>query len=185
MRRNAVVLIIMLSSLLMMNGCLSRGIKEGVGAVRGAKGAYFPVVLLTPNRAARPLGDYTHFELGEFTNTIGTNAPRGLWRHLPTQFNLQLIDYKLPNTPGKTLVLRGKILHYEAAAMTGHIFGPLEEVVARAEMVDKDSGRVLAEAIIVGRTKETVNEGADKKAAGLAKGLVAWIDSRYPEREED
>jgi len=186
MRRNTISLTIVLSSLLMLNGCLGRAISESVGAFRGASGTYVPIRPLSADKDARPLGEYTKFELGEFTNTIGANAPAELWSYLPSFFEQQILEHKLPNRPGKTLILRGTILHYESAGMVGQVTGPIEEVVARVDMVDKDSGSVLAEATVVGRTTQTVNQGVEKKAAGLAKGLVSWIDKRYPKegREE-
>ena len=59
----------------------------------------------------------------------------------------------------------------------------LEFAVARVEFVDKDSGKVLGRSSCVGRTTERVNLGVGKKAEGLAKAIVKWIDARYPKPE--
>ncbi|MCD6304556.1 MAG: hypothetical protein J7M21_06305, partial [Planctomycetes bacterium] len=87
----------------------------------------------------------------------------------------------LPRDPaGRTLVVRGTVIHYESASTLGFVIGPLEEVIVRAELVDKDTQRVLGRANCIGRTKASINAGPKQKAKGLAKAFVRWIDSRYP-----
>ena len=78
--------------------------------------------------------------------------------------------------------MRGRILHYEDADTLGIAIGPLEEVVARLEMVDKDSGQVLAQANCIGRTTTRTTLGVANKGRGLAKAIASWIDNRYPEQ---
>ena len=88
---------------------------------------------------------------------------------------------KLPNDPsGKTLVIRGRILHYEDSGILGHIT-PLEQVIARIELVDKATGQVIGVANCIGRSTTSLNAGVAKKGEGLAKAIVSWLDKRYPE----
>ena len=165
----------------MGSGCISRIAKEGIGVARGASGLYAPVQPVDVDQEARPLGEYKRFELGQITDDFGGKVPAELWTSLDEHFPEQLAAKKLPNDPaGKTLLVRGKVLHYEDASRLGLALGPLEEVVARVELVDKDSGRILGVANCIGRTTESVNSGVPKKGEGLAKAIVAWIDSRYP-----
>ncbi|MHC4294695.1 MAG: hypothetical protein ACYSTL_03825 [Planctomycetota bacterium] len=162
------------------SGC-TRAIKEGVGVARGAKGLYAPIQMVSAEKAVRPLGEYTRFELGEITDDFGGKVPPNLLMYLRSEFANQLAEKKLPNYPaGKTLLIRGKILHYEDASMLGHALSPLEEVVARIELVDKGSERIIGVANCIGRTTESVNAGVAKKGEGLAKAIVSWIDERYP-----
>jgi hypothetical protein len=162
-------------------GC-SRAIKEGVGLARGARGVYVPLEPLSADPNARPLGEYEYFELGSFTDGFGGKTPPELFAMLPEKFREEIVSKKLPDNPaGPTLVMRGEILHYESENLVGVVIGPLEEVIARVELVDKASGRVLATGNCVGRTKEAVNQGVEKKAEGLAKALASWIEQRYPE----
>jgi hypothetical protein len=51
--------------------------------------------------------------------------------------------------------------------------------------VDKDTGKVLGSANCIGRTAERVNIGVEKKAEGLSKAFIAWIESRYPLPEKN
>ncbi|MBS3733819.1 MAG: hypothetical protein KGY99_02725 [Phycisphaerae bacterium] len=181
--RQAMILALV-AGLLVTGGC-GTGIREGVGLVRGAKGVH-AVIDPMPDAAARPLGQYTRFELGEFTDDFGGRTPRELFRLLPGAFASQIADAELPNdASGKTLLIRGRVLHYESQDLFGMIKGDAEEVVARVELVDKASGRVLATGNCVGRTTNRVNKGVGKKADGLAKAIVTWLQSRYPEPVED
>jgi len=172
---------VMLLTAASMLGC-STAAKETVGLFTGAKGLYAPIKPVAADQTARPLGQYRHFELGAITDDFGGNVPGGLISHLRQAFPEAIADAKLPNEPGgKTLLIRGRILHYEDAGTLGFAIGPLEEVVARLEMVDKDSGQVLGEANCIGRTTTRTTLGVANKGRGLAKAIASWIDKRYPE----
>lgn len=171
---------LMLMGVVAATGCTTV-IKEGVGAARGARGVYAPVRPLAADKDSRPLGQYRNFELGKITDDFGGKVPPSLMSHFRAAFAKELAAKKLPSDPnGKTLLIRGKVLHYEDAGTLGVAISPLEEVVARIELVDKDSGRVLGVANCIGRTTNRVNLGIAKKGEGLARAIVNWIDSRYP-----
>ncbi len=179
--KNVTVCMFVVSAIVLASSGCTRAIKEGIGVGRGAKGLYTPIQMVSTSAEERPLGQYRRFELGKITDDFGGKVPANLWPHLRIEFEAQLADKELPNDPaGKTLLIRGKILHYEDASRLGFVTGPLEEVVARIELVDKDSGRVIGVANCIGRTTESVNTGVDKKGQGLAKAIVAWLDKRYP-----
>ena len=166
-------------------GC-GRMAGEAVGTFRGAKGPYTEIRPVAEIQGARVLGIYTRFELGGIEDAFGGKVPPALFEHLPGKFAEQLEGAKLPNLPGgKTLLIRGRIYHYEDEGLLGTVLGPLEEVVARIELVDKDSGQVVGAANCIGRTQEAVNKGPEKKAEGLAKSIVSWIKANYPEPKGD
>ena len=77
------------------------------------------------------------------------------------------------------------MIHYEKADMDDNVFGPLEQVVAHVELVDKASGEMVACGNAIGRTGKTVGLGAEAKAEGLAKALIKWASDYYPGAEED
>lgn len=162
-------------------GCTT-AIKESVGVARGAKGLYVPVQPVSPDPSARPLGVYRRFEMGPVADDMGGRAPRQLIDDLPAEIAGRLAEAQLPDEPGgKALVIRGRILHYEDAGTLAMVLGPVEEVVARIELVDRDTGAVVGVANCIGRTTERVNRGLNKKTEGLAKAIVAWIAARYPQ----
>ncbi|MDY7010611.1 MAG: hypothetical protein SVV80_07650 [Planctomycetota bacterium] len=177
MNRRTVLIILLSGFMVFTGGCISRIAKEGLGGVTGGKGSF---AVLQPVSAT--LGVYERFELTQLADDMNGMAPSELFSALPGEFAKALDEEKIPNaSSGRTLLIQGKILHYENASMSGHAFGPLEEVVARIELVDKDAGKVIGVANCVGRTKESVNTGVSKKTEGLARAIVKWIKEHYPE----
>jgi len=178
-RKLLLVTVVALASVL--GGCAGRAIREGLGVAVGAKGVAIPIKAVSTANSPRPLGQYERFELGVIHDDTNGLAPPELFTKLPGELDKQLAAKRIPNAPtGKALLIRGKVLHYEHSGLFGQVFGPLEEVVARLELVDKADNRVLGVANCVGRTKETINLGVATKAEGLAKAIAGWIDRLYP-----
>jgi hypothetical protein len=176
--RVALLLVVCLTA----GGCTGTIIREASGAVMGAKGTFMPIMPLSPDKQAKPLGQYRRFELGPITDDIGGKTPVGFAEYLQREFPDEVKKARLPDQlQDKALVIRGKIIYYESASTVGYVLGPLEEVICRAEMVDKQTGRVLGVANCVGRTKAVNNSGVRTKASGLAKAFVRWIEARFPE----
>lgn len=181
MRTRILHITLMLSLCLMVGGC-GRVITEASGAVMGASGTFMPIVPISTDQEVRSLGAYARFELGPVTDDIGGKTPVDFLGYLEREFAEKVKDARLPNeVSGNTLVIRGKIVYYESASTVGHVLGPLEQVICRAELVDKQTGKVLAVANCVGRTEASNNAGVRSKASGLAKAFVRWIESRFPE----
>ncbi|HNX27249.1 MAG TPA: hypothetical protein PKK48_07565 [Phycisphaerae bacterium] len=159
-----------LVTLLISSGCVSRIIKEGVGTATGAKGGYQE--LDNPGRLAG-----RNFQLGKFEDVNKRIIPGELLRELPAAMARQMAEDNIPATGAadETVVINGRIIYYEKAGASGQLFGPLEEVVAEVTLVDKASGRILGQAMCVGRSQESVNQGVKEKAQGLAKGICSWI----------
>ena len=185
--KHATVLVMMsVACSLATTGCIAGTVvSEGVGTVRGAKGIYVP---LTTQPVAVMVA-YTRFELGAFGDDFAGKTPQELLRELPRYFQEELDKRKISSAhlpAGKTLIVRGTALHYEDVKFVGMVIGPLEEVLVRAELVDKASGTVLATANCVGRSTTRINSGVSHKAEGLAKALVSWIaKSREPKKKDD
>jgi len=120
--------------------------------------------------------------LGAITDDMGGKVPPGLFTALPVKLAEALRDKKIPNAAsGKTLLIQGKILHYEGASSSAVATAGVEFVVARIELVDKDTGKVLGVANCAGWSSKRVTLGVDRKAEGLAKAIVGWIDKHYPQ----
>lgn len=186
MRTSCLLAAVVLTSALVAPGCMGTIIKEGAGVALGAKGTFMPIQPISADKAERSLAAYQRFELGPLTDAIGGKTPSDFLGLLPGAFATEIAKAKLPDAPGgKTMLIRGRIIHYESASTLGFVVGPLEEVIVLTEFVDKDTGTVLGVANCIGRTTERVNGGVQKKAEGLARAFVKWIDSRYPPREEE
>jgi len=171
MKREIPTVLAMALLALSATGCTTLA-KESIGKVRGAKGVYAQL----STSGAASLSAYTRFELGQMKDDFGGRTPPELTQLLGQFFQEELIERELADLPaGKTLVVRGTILHYEDSRLAGMVTGPIEQVLVRAELVDKEDGTVLATANCIGRTTTRVNKGVPHKARGLAKALVGWI----------
>lgn len=166
-------------------GCVSRGIKEAVGLFRGAKGVVTPIVELGPE-GQTPLAPFERFVVEPFEDRTATGVPAEVPQLLPTYVEQELASREILNLPSaRTLIIRGTYIYYEdSTEVIDQAFGPFEELLARVQLVDADTGEIVGEAYCVGRTGESVTQGPEKKAEGLAKAIVKWIQSAYPQSEE-
>jgi len=181
--RRLIVVLLLLSCLSLTTGCVGRAIKEGLGAATGAKGLATISKPFVGGAPGGPLGVFQRFVVEPFNDQSPKPVPSEVNRKLPGHVARMLMDKKIPNTAGgRTLTIRGTFIYYEdAGGATSQVFGPFEEVIARVRFYD--GRKLVGEAICVGRTKESVNMGPDKKAQGLAKAIVDLIDKHYPKRE--
>jgi hypothetical protein len=168
---------LLLAMVMTSGGCLGRMIGEAWGGIEQGAGRFDPV-----NDVTISLDNYTDFEIGEFKDDTAGSVPPEFWTYLPTVFEVLAADQGLRDDPsGPTAVINGTVIYYETADLMSQAFGPYEEVVARVEIVDKATGRVLGTATAVGRTKSTTSQGPETKAKGLSKGIIMWINSHYSE----
>jgi hypothetical protein len=180
MKTRNLVLVLLTAGLVFSGGCVSRIAKEGLGAATGAKGSFYESPSMG-HEGAKPLAGYQDFQVGRVEDAFKGRTPRQLLSSLPQEIRQNLRKESLPTGKGgKTCVINVSVLYYEQAGAMGQVFGPLEEVIAEVQLVDKNDDRVVGNAICVGRSTTTANQGVEKKAQGLAKGVVNWIKSRYP-----
>lgn len=179
MRMRMAATVAVLAIPMILGGCFGRLGGEG----EGAQGRASVIQAVSEDPKSKTLGAYQHFELAPLIDSTQGLCPPDFVRNLGDPFARQLKDARIPDLgSGKTLLIRGVILHYEVANMsTDQAFGPYEEVLARVELVDRDSGRVIGIANCVGRTKTTTGMGMQKKTEGLAKAIVGWIEQNYPD----
>jgi hypothetical protein len=153
-------------------GCMSRVLKEGVGTVRGARGAFVQAA------DTQSLADYRGLDVQTFTisNSIpsATRMPALIEKAITTMARKQgLVDAE-----GPRLRLAGAIVHYETADTVGTLIGPLEEVIVHALLYDAATGARVGEANLVGRAESTTASGDANLAAGVAKALQDWLAKR-------
>jgi hypothetical protein len=159
-------------ALICTSGCM-RTVDEVKAGFEGAEG------IVTPY-AGESLASYSNFEL-EINNDIGDHLPPRFTAYLRQEFAKRMAEKQIPQDPrGKTAVVSVEIRYFELQGTYGKMMARVEEVIARGKIVDKKSGHVLGTADLVGRTTEYVAAGTQKKAEGLAKAIVEWIQMRYP-----
>ena len=176
----------LVGSMLYCGGCISRAVKEGLGAVSGPKGIAVVLEPVSSQKRDVALEDYSRFTIQPFTDDFGGHAPAAVNKRLPSYFEAALRKDKIyQGAGGKTLLIRGRIISFEdSTRATSQVFGPFEELIARVELVDQGSGKVIGVANCIGRSTETVNQGLDKKIEGLADAIASWIDQHYPKPVE-
>jgi hypothetical protein len=172
--------------MLLSQGCVGRVVGEGAEKALGPKGAYWQEKPLAASKDSKVLASYRRFELGTVKNDFGKNVPSDFIPKFRSEFAAELKEARLPSdSSGKTLLINVSVIHYETADTTDNVLGPLEQVVAHVDLVDKDSQQVLASGNAIGRTGKSVGMGVDWKARGLAKALVKWISDYSPKSKED
>ena len=178
-------LMVLTGLMLLSQGCVGRVIGEGAEKTLGPKGDYWQEKPLAASKDSKVLGAYKRFELGTVKNDYGKNVPADFIPKFRAEFAKEMKDAKLPeDASGKTLLINVSVIHYETADTTDNVLGPLEQVVAHVDLVDKDTQQVLASGNAIGRTGKTVGLGVEWKARGLAKALVKWISDYHPKGKE-
>ena len=94
-----------------------------------------------------------------------------------------------PEGEQAALALSGEIVHYETADTVDTAIGPMEEVIVRMRLCDGQTGKVICQANLVGRSKATTSGGPRNLSEGvgkaLDKGLKAGGLRKAGEKEND
>jgi len=150
-------------------GCTGRIISESKGIVLGASGK---IVERTPTP---DLSAYKGFQVGDISIAPGIDAPIEILGLIQTDIVpcAQKRDLAADGSPA--LRFSGEVIHYETNQTIDHAIGPLEEVILHAKLTDVQSGAVIAEANILGRSKASSSRGPKILAGGVAKALDHWL----------
>ena len=156
------------------------GCENGLGNSADIAGTY--VELTAPSHT---LGAYANVEVGSFSDAFVGHTPDELLALLPDRILAYLDQAEVPTRrSGKTLVIEGTIIYYEAAGPAGGGLSAFEEAVAEVQLLDKDSGQIVATAHCIGRSTTFMSKGAAEKADRLGKSIAAWVAEHYPKRPD-
>lgn len=173
------------STLVLAPGCFTVA-EEAYYKVKGAVGLFVEIKPVASFQDHLSLSQYTRFELGEMRDEFAGKVPFLFIPDLQAEFPRALADSRIYQyARGRTLLIRGSIIYYEHAGTLGVVLGDIEEVLARVELVDKATGKVVGTAMCVGRSVSRSTMGVNYKAEGLARAIVLWIQAYYPKREGD
>ncbi|HOD80182.1 MAG: hypothetical protein BWX88_00433 [Planctomycetes bacterium ADurb.Bin126] len=150
-------------------GCMGRLFREGLGAATGASGK------VVENGPPVNLTKYKSLHIQPLTLAPGLQAPADLTDVIQGDFVAAATNrgFTLDGKPG--LKLAGEIIHYETSSTVDTAIGPLAEVIVRAKLIDAQSGQVVAQANLVGRSKATSSSGARNVSGGAGKALGKWL----------
>jgi hypothetical protein len=152
-------------------GCMGRIFSEGMGAATGASGR------VVGNSTVPDLTKYKSLHVEPITVAAGSQAPADMPDMAQADFEAAARFRGLTADGEPRLKFTGEIIHYESSSMVDTAIGPLAEVIVRAKLIDAGSGRVIAEANLVGRSKASDSSGAKHLSGGLGKALGKWLDS--------
>jgi hypothetical protein len=150
-------------------GCMGRIISEGMGGARGASGKVVEVGM-TPD-----LTKYKSLAIEGITVAAGLQAPSEMPAMIGSDLAAAAQKRGLMTEGQPGLKLSGQIVHYESSSTVDTAIGPLEEVIVRAKLTDAQSGSVVAEANLVGRSKATSSSGPKNVSEGVGKALDKWL----------
>jgi hypothetical protein len=169
MRRAIMTTLAALAVGISCTGCMGRMIGEGMGAATGASGKVV---------ASSPMADLTRYK-GVRIEPITVAAEVQVPAEGPSRVRADLTTVAaargLAPVGEPTLILTGEVIHYETAGMVDTAIGPLAEVIVRAKLTDAQTGKVVAQANLIGRSKATTSGGEKDLAAGVGKALDKWL----------
>ncbi|MBN2211101.1 MAG: hypothetical protein JW709_06860 [Sedimentisphaerales bacterium] len=183
---------------LLGTGC-SRGIKEGLYAVTGSSGK---IVRLSGDetRIGNLANEYGGVRVELFANDVGQAAPQSFIDALPgaiakrLEYRSRSLGEKIKGVDkeeagpfftgpaGKVLVIRGRVIQYEAGDLTDKAISPMDEAICRVQFTDGTTGEMLAEANCTGRSKSVVRTGPDELADGVAKAINKFLKPHDEEK---
>ncbi|MCZ6654590.1 MAG: hypothetical protein O7D91_16380 [Planctomycetota bacterium] len=169
MNRKGVFVVITLFICTANVGCVSRAIREGAGAVRGASGK---VVEL---QAPSSLAHYRGLTIESITVAEGLGVPSDLVTLVRQSYADAAKDLVLTSAGSPALAVSGEIIHYESGGAVSKAIGPLQEIIVRTQLIDAGSKQFLGEANLVGRSKALTSGGAHNLAEGAGKALAKWL----------
>ena len=128
-----------------------------------ARGGYAQIIIIRPVQGLR---NYNHIKIQPLGSAIGENISPELLKYLNGQIVEEVHKIEFEKPGGKTLLVRGKVIH---------IFdGVLEEyIVANVELLDADTHVILGVANIEGKSEgiRSIKAAASGVALGIAKLL--------------
>ena len=161
-------------------GCMSRAIREGAGAVRGASGR---VVAL---RQPANLAHYKGLRVESITVAPGLDTPGNLGSLVSQAYLEASKELTLSPTGSPALLVQGEIIHYETGGTVSAAIGPLQEIIVRTQLSDAETHDVLGSANLVGRAKSLTASGAGNLADGAGRALKKWLkESGLDDSSED
>ena len=156
------------------------GCEDGLGDSTDIVGTY--VEMTAPSQT---LGVYSNVEVGSFSDAFVGQTPDQLLVLLPDRIIAYLNQAEVPTSrSGKTIVIEGTIIYYEAAGSSGGALSAFEEAVAEVHLLDKDTGQTIATAHCIGRSTTFMSKGAEEKADRLGRSIAAWVAEHYPKRPD-
>jgi hypothetical protein len=149
-------------------GC-ERLFTEGMGEARGASGKVVETGM-TPD-----LRNYKSLHIESITMASGSQTPAEMPDMIQADLKAVAEKRGLMSEGEPGLRLSGVITQYETSSTLDTAIGPLAEVIVQAKLTDTQSGNVVAEANLIGRSKASSSSNVQDLSAGVGKALDQWL----------
>ncbi len=179
MNRKSIFVVVALFICTANVGCVSRAIREGAGAVRGASGK---VVEL---QAPSSLAHYRGLTIESITVAEGLGVPSDIVTLVRQSYADTSKDLVLAPGRSPALAVSGEIIHYETGGTVSKAIGPLQEIIVRTQLIDAGSKQFLGEANLIGRSKALTSGGSRNLAEGAGKALTEWLHDSGVEMDDE
>lgn len=150
-------------------GCTGRMIKEGMGVARGASGK------VITSRITPDLTRYRGIRVEPIGVAPGLDVPAEMVSLVRKDVGSAAAMRNLMPEAEPALMFSGQIVHYEEAGTIDSAIGPLAETVMHVKLIDVQTGTVIAQANLVGRSKATVTSNPKSLAGGIGKAVDKWL----------
>lgn len=149
------------------SGC-SRMFAEGKG-VGGASGR------VSDPTESQNLSSYASLDVDDITIANGVNVPS----EMPNLIRSDLVSVTDRRGLGRggnpKLRLSGEIIHYEDGSKLDAVISPFQEVVLRTRLIDVQSGAIVQETNLIGRSKASTSSGVESLSEGVSEALDTWL----------
>lgn len=177
--RTAMTFVMAMAVGFICTGCMGRIFSEGIGAATGASGR------VVENGTTPDLTKYKSLRIEPITVAAGSQTPADMPDMVQADFEAATRFRGLTPEEKPGLKLVGEIIHYETSRTVDTAIGPLEEVIVRVQLIDAHTGKVVAEANLVGRSKATSSSGPKHVSEGAGKALGKWLAAGGLKKEKD
>jgi hypothetical protein len=140
-----------------------------VGAATGASGR------VVENGSTPNLAAYRGLRVEPLKLSASSQAPADMPGMIQADLEAAARGRGLTLDEKPALRLVGEVIHYETSSTVDTAIGPLAEVIVWAKLIDASSGKVVAEANLVGRSKASSSSSDKHLSAGVGKALDKWL----------
>ncbi len=134
-------------------------------AYKTARGGYGEITVIQP---VQPLKSYTHIRTQPIRSAIGDKISPELLKYLNEQITERVDELDLEKSGGKTLLIRGKIIHLSDGVLEKYI-------VANIELLDADTHKSLGSANIEGKAEGV--RSLKEAASGVGSGIATLLEN--------
>ncbi len=187
-KKNFAIAFLFILPVLFSVGCAGFVARAGLAEVTGGKG----LLTVIKNPPYGQIYKYKYVKIERFGNTVNGILPAGTISILYASCVDELLNDHAPfklardNPPAnQTLIIRGRIIHYNPAGGLSAVLGKFSQLICRIELVDGATSKVIGQANCIGFSKAILRAGTEELSKEVAHSLRKWLLQLKPPPETD